>query len=427
MRSNRLSLLLLTLCTTAAPALAQKLSLPDTPGVDLRDNPDCALPCLSAGLNQTSCPTTDQACLCRDEDFLARVEHCIVLSCPLKYALQSQNITWKACAFPLHNEVGKTRIARIVLFVLLACLSIILRTVTKYARLSSWGPDDYTIFAAYVLLVGYTSLHAYIEGHGAGRDLWTLTESQIDIYFKILYALRIFYHSCIDMIKASILFSYLRIFHLPDEKIRTALWVTMIINLLTGLIFVFVGVFQCQPITLAWTFWTGEAKGKCVNIVYVSLAHAGINITLDLWILILPATQIWGMNLARRKKFAVMAMFSLGLFLTVVTAVRIPAILDFRNYPLNPTVAMMPVVVWSDIELNVGIFTACIPNLRQFFVRFILGRSEKKRRLASVISGHSDSRSMPRSQGLTQAQQFNELNTVESNLAPPDQKSIANV
>ncbi|KAK1977761.1 hypothetical protein LZ30DRAFT_246016 [Colletotrichum cereale] len=88
MRSNWLSLLLLTLCATAATTLAQKLSLPSTPGIDLQDNPDCALPCLLAGLNQTQCLTTDQTCLCQDEGFLTYVQGCVIMSCPLKYALE---------------------------------------------------------------------------------------------------------------------------------------------------------------------------------------------------------------------------------------------------------------------------------------------------------------------------------------------------
>lgn len=106
---------------------------------------------------------------------------------------------------------------------------------------------------------------------------------------------------------------YLRIFHLPDEKIRIVLWITQAVNLTNGLIFIFVGVFQCSPISLAWTFWTGETGGKCIDIVKLALAHAAINIGLDVWILILPLTQIWTMNLAPKKKFGIIFMFSLGL------------------------------------------------------------------------------------------------------------------
>ncbi|KAK2060208.1 hypothetical protein LY76DRAFT_591622 [Colletotrichum caudatum] len=43
MRLNCPSFLLLTLCTTAATTLAERLMLPETPGIDLQDNPDCAV------------------------------------------------------------------------------------------------------------------------------------------------------------------------------------------------------------------------------------------------------------------------------------------------------------------------------------------------------------------------------------------------
>ncbi|KAJ3949188.1 uncharacterized protein N0V96_000303 [Colletotrichum fioriniae] len=224
------------------------------------------------------------------------------------------------------------------------------------------------------------------------------------------YALQTLYHSCIDIIKASILFMYLRIFHLPGERITIALWVTQVLNLMNGIIFIFVGLFQCNPVSLAWTFWTGDATGKCIDIVYLALAHAGINIALDVWMLVLPLTQVWGMNLARRKKFAIMFMFSLGLFLTVVSCIRIKAILDFRKDPLNPTVAMMPSVIWTDLELYVGIFTACIPTLRQFFVRFILGQSEKKKRLNSAAAEYRSSILTPKKGG---SQQISELDTID--------------
>ncbi|KAK2025920.1 hypothetical protein LX32DRAFT_684926 [Colletotrichum zoysiae] len=443
MRLNCPSFFLLTLCTTAATTLAERLMLPETPGIDLQDNPDCALPCLLASLNRSKCPTTNQTCLCQSNDFLEDVEDCVIASCPLKYALESQNITWTACHFPLHTGVTQARkVGRIVLFVMLPTLSIFIRVITKCARLAPVGPDDYTIVGAYVILVGYTSLHAYLERHGAGKDLWTLNHTQIFTYFKIFYALQTLYHLCIDLIKASILFSYLRIFHIPDEKIRIVLWATLVINLMSGLSFLFVTLFRCQPVSLAWTFWTGDSTGKCINLVSISISHAAINIALDLWMLTLPVTQIWSMNLARRKKFAVVAMFSLGLFLTIVSAVRISAILDFRKDPLNPTaldsetdhaprlVAMLPIVVWSAIELNVGIFTACIPNIRQFFVRFILGHSDKKKRLASVMSGYArGSASAPKPQGPTHQFDSNELEPVdESNLSSPScQKSMVNV
>lgn len=408
------ALLALSVTTILAQRPPAPTKLPDIPGLSLDDNPPCAIPCLLNGLNQTNCSPGDQTCLCQDEDYIKYVEGCSLVSCPLIGALETQNITWTACDFPLNDEVQATKIVRIVLFAILPTLSVILRVVTKFARLSPWGWDDYTILVSYVILLGYVSLHFYLENNGAGKDLWTLNERQIMNFFKAFYALQVLYHSCIDLIKASILFMYLRIFHLPGEKVRIVLWVTLILNILNGIIFILVGLFQCQPISLAWKFWTGEVTGKCIDIVQLALAHAGINIALDVWMLIIPATQIWNMNLATKKKFAIMFMFGLGLFLTVVCCYRITQILEFKKYPLNPTVAMMPSVIWSDIELYVGVFTACIPNLRQFFVRFILGQSEKKKRLSSALTGSVNSNMTPRSKRSTLSHNLSEFDDLDN-------------
>ncbi|WDK22147.1 hypothetical protein CGRA01v4_13437 [Colletotrichum graminicola] len=64
MRLNCPPLLLLTLCTTAATTLAQRLWLPDTPGIDLKDNPDCAvsLACWQASIKRTAPRPTRHAC-----------------------------------------------------------------------------------------------------------------------------------------------------------------------------------------------------------------------------------------------------------------------------------------------------------------------------------------------------------------------------
>lgn len=78
---------------------------------------------------------------------------------------------------------------------------------------------------------------------------------------------------------------------------------------------------------------------------------------------------------------------------------------------------MMPSVIWADIELYVGVFTACIPNLRQFFVRFILRKSEKKERLSSAVSGSQLTKESMASRASrkppTLAQQLSEIDTMD--------------
>ncbi|KAI8292982.1 Ketoreductase azaE [Colletotrichum sp. SAR 10_98] len=136
------------------------------------------------------------------------------------------------------------------------------------------------------------------------------------------YVIQALYYSTIAFLKASILFMYLRIF--PGERFRTVLWGTQAFNLAIGVTFVLLGIFQCRPIHLAWTAWRGdsESQGTCMDVVITAMVYSAIQVGLDIWMLILPLTQILGLNMKWSKKFGLMFMFSLGLFHDVVVAVR---------------------------------------------------------------------------------------------------------
>ncbi|KZL82542.1 cfem domain-containing protein, partial [Colletotrichum incanum] len=301
--------------------------------------------------------------------------------------LVAQNSTSTSCGLPIRDEYQATKITRLVLLLALPTLAIVLRMTVKLARVASWGADDAIIFLAYK--------------NGAGRDIWTLSFGQIDRYFMGFYIAQCLYHIAMMLIKSSILFTFLRIF--PGDKFRLLLWVTQAINLVIGLTFILLGIFQCQPISLAWKFWDQEHDGHCISIKYIGIAHSSLNICLDVWMLIMPATQIWMLKMQRRKRVSVIFMFSLGLFLTIVSGIRMKGLLAYNIGSRNPTsnwqlVDTHQTAVWSDIELYVGIFTACIPNIRQFFIRFILRRSDKTEGLSSLQAQDNKSTLKPPTQ-----------------------------
>ena len=67
------------------------------------------------------------------------------------------------------------------------------------------------------------------------------------------------------------------------------------------------------PILLTTVLHSGEHVGRCINIYAMAWAHAIINIALDLWMLALPASQVWGLKMPFRRKLGVMVMFGLGI------------------------------------------------------------------------------------------------------------------
>lgn len=136
-----------------------------------------------------------------------------------------------------------------------------------------------------------------------------MANSQIQGFF----AFEIVYSVTLAVIKASILFLYLRIFGALTETFRRILWATHIFNVIVCVTFVIVNLNQCKPLSYFWFGWDGRHPGYCIDLSAMALSHAAINIALDLWMLVLPATQIYKLNLQKRQKAGIMSMFGVGI------------------------------------------------------------------------------------------------------------------
>ena len=69
-------------------------------------------------------------------------------------------------------------------------------------------------------------------------------------------------------------------------------------------------IFQCSPVSAAWTLQHGDAE--CLALAAVALAHAGVNLGTEIAILILPLPTLMTLNLSLRKKAEVIALVMLG-------------------------------------------------------------------------------------------------------------------
>lgn len=185
------------------------------------------------------------------------------------------------------------------------------RFASKYTTHGEFGYDDYTI--GITLLSGIPSTVMTIHGltsNGLGRDIWTVFPEQITNFIHVFYVMEILYFGQLALLKLSLLFFYQRIF--PGPGIRKLLWASIFFDILWGVVFVFVGTFQCQPISHYWKSWDGEHKGKCFDVNAMAWGNAGISIILDGWMLALPMSQIIHLKLHWRKKLGVAAMFMVG-------------------------------------------------------------------------------------------------------------------
>ena len=76
-----------------------------------------------------------------------------------------------------------------------------------------------------------------------------------------------------------------------------------------GIAFTTATALQCIPIRIAWERWDGEHHGKCINLNADAWASAGVNIVLDLIVMVLPMRELSKLAMSRRRKFGIMLMF----------------------------------------------------------------------------------------------------------------------
>jgi hypothetical protein len=250
--------------------------------------------------------------MCTSTQFRTAVEQCLLSTCSVKEGLTTQNVTATFCDQKPRDTSSELKATNIALMVTTATL-VLLRFAQKLLTRAEGRicADDYLILAT--LLIGPPSTIVIDRGlipNGLGRDTWTLGFDQVTAFGKYFYWVEILYFAQLSVLKLAFLFFYKRIF--PGRTIQKLIWATILFNILYGISFVIVAVFQCRPISYYWTTWDGEHTGTCININALVWANAAISIAFDFWMLAIPLSQLIHLKLSWSKKAGVVVMFCLG-------------------------------------------------------------------------------------------------------------------
>lgn len=123
----------------------------------------------------------------------------------------------------------------------------------------------------------------------------------------------ILYGPTIFTVKFSILIQYLRVF-VPSRVGNMPMYIGIHIVLWSNFIFysieTFIEIFSCTPRARAWNkFHTGH----CLDVNAAIIATAAFNVISDFAILLLPMYSIWQLQLPKKRKVGICALFGTGL------------------------------------------------------------------------------------------------------------------
>ncbi|KAI0400481.1 major facilitator superfamily domain-containing protein [Xylaria palmicola] len=256
----------------------------------------------------------------------------------------------------------------------LACRTFIVRQV-------SW--DDYFIILAWALAFGLSFAIDYGTTKGLGRHDADIDDKNWDALRRSEYSFTILYNPALMAFKTSVLVFYLRLSKNTQKVLRLASWAVLVIVNLAGTVLTLLNIFQCSPVEAAFN----RNPGRCIPLLTEFICSAPINIVTDLAILALPLPVLTSMRLPPKQKIILIITFALGIFVTVVDVVRIyylqKAITDVPSttivsdedaafggtpeFSWNASLSLL----WSAIEVNVGIACACVPTLKPLIIRIL--------------------------------------------------------
>ncbi|KAI1308252.1 hypothetical protein F5Y03DRAFT_95715 [Xylaria venustula] len=279
-------------------------------------------------------------------------------------------------------------------FYILDIAALALRVWARHIKKATWKLSDYAIFIATIFATGYVAIcWLTVAKGGLGYPNSQVALPQQLLVRKAMFAAWILQCSANTFVRLSILDFILQVFF-PVKKFRLAVYSFEAATLVYLVAFIIAQFATCRPLRYNWEPGPDAAK-YCGNRNLIYLLNSIFNLVLDIGILILPLPMLWTLQMSARRKIGVTLVFGLGIFVIFSTIWRTYNVAEFSQplSMLNFTETVVPVTLWSGLEITLGIINACLPVVQpavnrildtHFYQRFSLPSSRSSR--SSMVS-----------------------------------------
>ncbi|TKX19465.1 hypothetical protein C1H76_8314 [Elsinoe australis] len=235
-------------------------------------------------------------------------------------------------------------------------LVIGLRAYVRIRMVKAIGVDDWLLWISSACALTNTALTMTQTQLGLGLPVAMRPKENLVEYTVHNFANRPIYILATTFFKLSLCFSYMRIIaNSGFRDYRIAVWTGTGITLAFGIAYLFAIFFACDPVRKSWD---PRVPGKCFPVAPFYYGTSIVNCCIDLMLFILPIPLLWRLQMNKRRKIGLTFTFALGTFTTICSIMRAYAVEKVIK-KADP----VDFVMWSTVEINVGIMTASIPAL----------------------------------------------------------------
>ncbi|KAL7755561.1 hypothetical protein ACKLNR_014659 [Fusarium oxysporum f. sp. zingiberi] len=222
------------------------------------------------------------------------------------------------------------------------------------------------IYVRYKLLAIGSAVAIGLENnYGLGHHTWEQSKENYVAYMKAFYASVLVYNVAMCLVKIGILLQYRRVFAIPILQALT--FYGLVIMVAWTITIAFLNALICVPVA---KFWNSTMPGHCTDPLTVWYVMAGFNLVTDITVFCMPLPVIGSLNIPRRQKIMLLAIFSIGFLTCAISIYRIRTLKTAASTK-DPNWDNVDAAIWSFLEVTLAIITSCLPTLRPLFSKLM--------------------------------------------------------
>ena len=200
-----------------------------------------------------------------------------------------------------------------IVTLVVAISAVLLRLISRWLSATHFWWDDFLITVSLVLTFGSSAFTFVAADHGAGKHQALVSKQDQAMLAQIIYGIEILYGPLVTAIKCSILTLYLRLFGVRPAFRKTVYVMLALVGGWCIAVF-FAAIFQASPPRLFWTTNLKDLPQGAHHIDFNAylIGTAVPNVAMDFAILLLPMGIVWQLQMSKRKKCALSAVFAVG-------------------------------------------------------------------------------------------------------------------
>ncbi|PSN59014.1 hypothetical protein BS50DRAFT_449075, partial [Corynespora cassiicola Philippines] len=278
-------------------------------------------------------------------------------------------LSWPTPNYTNPETRGDTLVIVNSLLIIIVAIVVTLRLYVRLVIKRWFGSDDALIILALIFDVGLTACVLIAnQRFGWDRHVYDIPLTSYAPTTKIAMSAKLMFIASASFTRLSLFCFYYRFAR--DSGKKTFLWlvhISITYTICSFIAFVFVGIFQCNPVSNYWTY--GAPDSTCMNEGVATIAIGVINCVADFCCTMLPIPMVAQLNMPTKQRIAVVVLFSLGFIVTGAGIVRTWYIYVSLIREWDQTWFAYPLWICAAIEIHLGVVCASAPVLRPLFAK----------------------------------------------------------